>query len=238
MHFYRPLNSIKAITFDLDDTLYDNAPYMVQAVDQMMAEIQRIDGLQHCQLAEFDQVKRDILNEQPELYHDVIVWRVCTIKQFLRKQGISDSAIIERITDDAMSAFIYWRNQIEVPDDSHQILKQLAKHYPLVVITNGNAEISKIGLQMYFKFALRAGADGLSKPYPDLFWLAAKRLAIHPQHVLHIGDNLQTDVAGAINSGMLACWLNVTGQDIYHCRDASVLPHMEITHLSVLNCLL
>lgn len=238
MIFYRSLTEIKAFTFDLDDTLYDNTTCMINAEQQMMASIQRIDGLQHSHLIEFNQIKQSLLIEQPDLYHDVNIWRVCAIKQFLRSQGFHDSSFIEGITDDVMNVFLTWRNQITVPQATFDLLTNLANRFPLAVISNGNASIDKIGLQDYFQFALRAGADGFAKPFPDLFELAAKRLAIEPQHILHVGDNLQTDVMGAINGGLQACWLNIYGQDIYHCHDASVLPHLAITDLSVLNNLL
>lgn len=238
MHFYRSLNSIKALTFDLDDTLYDNTPFMVQAVDQMMITITKVDGLQNVQLVEYNQIKQDLLKEQPEIYHDVLTWRSESIRKLLRLKGIKDTTIIENITDDAMNNFVFWRNKVIVPQASLDTLAILADKYPLAVITNGNADINKIGLADYFQFSLRGGADALSKPFTDIFTLAAKQLNLPAENILHVGDNITADVQGAVNSGMQACWINITKMDIYQQPEARVLPHFEIKELSELNNLL
>lgn len=238
MHCYRSLSTIKALTFDLDDTLYDNSPFLQRAVEEMIKVIQQVDGLQQVTLAQYDQVKQDLLITAPEIYHDVVIWRHEALKRFLTLHGLTDKTQINKIADDAMERFVYWRNQIIVPDESIALLSQLADKYPLAVITNGNADINKIGLAPYFAFALRAGPDGLSKPFLPMFQLAADKLKVKPEYILHVGDNLYTDVQGAINAHLQACWLNMTDQDIYQCSLARVLPHMEITQLSELNYLL
>ncbi|WP_392561904.1 5-amino-6-(5-phospho-D-ribitylamino)uracil phosphatase YigB [Orbus sturtevantii] len=238
MHFYRSLSPIKAITFDLDDTLYDNAPFLKQAVEKMMAAVRQVDGLQDAELAEYDQVKQAILLDKPDIYHDVFAWRAESIRRFLKVKGIKDQRQINQITDQAMDNFVFWRNKVIVPEASLAILAALAETYPLAVITNGNADINQIGLQSYFKFALRGGADGLSKPFADMFKLAAKKLQLPIGSILHVGDHLYADVQGAINSGMQACWINESGIDIYQHDDATVLPHLEIKQLSELNSLL
>ena len=238
MHCYRPINPIQAITFDLDDTLYDNVPHMEQALNAMMKEIQKVDGLQQATLSEFDQIKHALTIDDPSIYHDVTRWRTKSIYQFLKVNGINDSQTINNITDNAMNAFIYWRNQISVPQASLNLLEKLAERYPLAIISNGNADVNKIGLSDYFQFSLRSGVDGLSKPYSDMFHLASHRLKINPEHILHVGDNLNTDVIGAINSGMMACWLQISHINIYQQPETRLLPHFSITDLLELKFLL
>lgn len=238
MYFYRSITTIKALTFDLDDTLYDNAPFMAQAEAALINSLAQYDGLKNTRLSDFNKVKLAVLESQPNIYHDVLVWRAEAIKQFLYINGIQDKSQQEDIIDTAMHDFIFWRNKVVVPQQAIDMLVLLSKKYPLAVITNGNAEITKIGLSDYFQFSLRAGPDGLAKPYPDMFKLAAERLAIAPQNILHIGDNLFADVIGAINGGMQACWLNTTNNNIYQHKESKVLPHIEITQLSELNNLL
>jgi HAD superfamily hydrolase (TIGR01549 family) len=62
-------------------------------------------------------------------------------------------------------------------------------------ITNGNAQPELFGLSDYFRFVLRAGPDGRSKPFADMYHLAAERLALPLGQILHVGDDLTTDVA-------------------------------------------
>lgn len=238
MHFYRSLNPVKAITFDLDDTLYDNTPFLKKAVEQMMIAVRQVDGLQDVTVAEYDKIKQDILLDEPEIYHDVLIWRAESIRRFLQFKGIKDQQQISRVTDNAMDNFVFWRNKVVVPEQSLAVLAALAEKYPLAVISNGNADINKIGLASYFKFALRGGVDGLSKPFPDMFQLAAQQLALPVESILHVGDHLYADVQGAINSGMQACWINLSDTNIYQQNEATLLPHVEINQLSELNNLL
>ncbi|MCX8660778.1 HAD-IA family hydrolase [Gilliamella sp. B2772] len=105
-------------------------------------------------------------------------------------------------------------------------------------MTNGNVDVNKIGLGDYFQFSLRGGPDGRSKPFPEIFDLAAKKLSIPNKYILHVGDNLETDVNGAINNDYLSCWINIFEQDIYHLTDARCLPHIEISRLIELDNLL
>lgn len=40
MRFYRPLGQISALTFDLDDTLYDNRPVILRTEQESLAFVQ------------------------------------------------------------------------------------------------------------------------------------------------------------------------------------------------------
>lgn len=64
-----------------------------------------------------------------------------------------------------MQNFALWRSRIEVPEATHATLKALAARYPLVAITNGNADPAQCGTDGYFQFVLRSGPDGRAKPY-------------------------------------------------------------------------
>ena len=78
----------------------------------------------------------------------------------------------------AMINFAKWRSRIDVPQQTHDTLKQLAKKWPLVAITNGNAQPELFGLGYYFEFVLRAGPHGRSKPFSDMYFLAAEKLNV------------------------------------------------------------
>ncbi|MCO6524425.1 MAG: 5-amino-6-(5-phospho-D-ribitylamino)uracil phosphatase YigB [Candidatus Schmidhempelia sp.] len=237
MYFYRSLQPIKAITFDLDDTLYDNVPIIERAESALIQKLQTVSGLANLSLIEFNQLKQQMREIDAEIYHDVVAWRIMTLQHLFTKINLPASQIDNKVQE-MMDYFTYWRHQIVVSSQTHQLLNRLAKHVPLAVITNGNVEVAKIGINHYFEFSLRGGIDGRSKPYSDTFTLAVNLLGVSPEHVLHVGDNLYTDVFGAVNAGMQACWLNLTGQDIYHQSEMQVLPHVEITNLAELENLL
>lgn len=85
---------------------------------------------------------------------------------------------------------------------------------------------------------LRAGPDGRSKPFADMYHLAAERLALPLGQILHVGDDLTTDVAGSIRCGMQACWIKPKGADLMRTADSRLLPHIEISRLASLTSLI
>jgi len=54
-----------------------------------------------------------------------------------------------------------------------------------------------------------------------MYQLAAQRLDIAPHHILHVGDDLTTDVAGSLRCGLQACWINLRQGNLMHIPDAS-----------------
>ncbi|HIH4848618.1 TPA: 5-amino-6-(5-phospho-D-ribitylamino)uracil phosphatase YigB [Morganella morganii] len=238
MRFYRPLSPVRAMTFDLDDTLYDNRPVMDKTEEEVIAFIRQYDPRFSELPADYINVFRDrIRRQQPEIFHDVSRWRLLSWRTFFLHYGYT-AARAQAGADAVMAHFAQWRSRIDVPQSTHDTLTALAAKIPLVAITNGNMEPEKCGLADYFTFILKAGPDGRAKPFCDMYRTAAQRLALPAENILHVGDNLNTDVEGALCSGMQACWLNLDGRDVYHDPETRLLPHIEITQLDSLTGLL
>ncbi|MDR0805523.1 MAG: 5-amino-6-(5-phospho-D-ribitylamino)uracil phosphatase YigB [Enterobacteriaceae bacterium] len=234
MHFYRSLGAIKALTFDLDDTLYDNRPVIerteVEVVNFMQQQFPQLAALDR---DGFNRIRRQLLEQEPDIYHDVSEWRRRSFELTLQLHGDSDSAAAEGAAQ-IMEHFCYWRSRIDVPESTHTTLSQLAERYPLVAVTNGNANPNLFGLGDYFYRILRAGPDGRAKPFGDMYLNSARQLNLAPQYLLHVGDNMITDVAGAIRHGLQACWINNHQQNLMHEPEARLLPHIEISRLDSL----
>lgn len=238
MRFYRPLHRLAAITFDLDDTLYDNRPVIKQTEQQSVAFLQNAHPeLSHFQSADFQRLRQELREQDPEIYHDVTEWRWRAIHLALSRQGLRDAQAALG-ADAAMQNFALWRSRIDVPPATHTTLQALGQRYPLVAITNGNADLAQCGLAEYFQFVLRSGPDGRAKPYQDMYQLAAKRLNVAPEQILHVGDDLTTDVAGALRAGLQACWINDRQRGLMQASDSRLLPHIEISQLASLVALL
>ncbi|PVZ86401.1 5-amino-6-(5-phospho-D-ribitylamino)uracil phosphatase YigB [Serratia sp. S1B] len=238
MHFYRPLRPLAALTFDLDDTLYDNRPVIQQAEQQSIAFLQNYHpGLSHFQSVDFYRLRQELREQDPEIYHDVTQWRWRAVHLALSRQGLRDAQASSG-ADAAMQNFALWRSCIEIPETTHTTLQALGRSYPLVAITNGNADPALCGLAGYFQFVLRSGPDGRAKPYQDMYRLAAQRLGIAPEQILHVGDDLTTDVAGALRAGLQACWVNDRQRSLMQADDSRLLPHIEISQLASLTALL
>lgn len=230
------LLKIKAITFDLDDTLYDNRPVIKLAEAQFIASLQEQLKIA-LTLDEFNQFKAQCAIEDPDIVHDVITWRMAAILNLFHSYQLNLDKKHLQIAQQAMDVFVHYRHQIDVDVKVHQLLSELKKQYRLATITNGNVEVDQIGLSPYFDFALRAGLEGKSKPEPDLFLKAQSIWQLPADSILHVGDNFATDVLGAYSSNLQTCWLCETDQveipqDQLHC------VNLKIQSILDLRCLL
>ncbi len=238
MRFYRPLAPFAAITFDLDDTLYDNHPVIEKTEKEVLCFIRQYDArFGHFEREDLHVYRQAILEREPDIYHDMTLWRRQSAELMFTHYGFNHEEAV-RGTDEIMSCFTYWRNQIPVPQSTHQTLAVLAEKIPLVAITNGNAEPAACGLAPYFAFVLKAGADGRAKPYPDMYHVAAERLNLPVYQILHVGDNLNTDVKGALYCGMQSCWINMGNKNLMQEPEGRLIPHVEISDLASLIALI
>lgn len=226
MRIYKSLSPIKALSFDLDDTLYPNADVISKAELAMQQRLRQVLGDVAYNQPEYWWQQRKLLAAvQPEVRHDVSRWRLLALEQGLAAQGFSRCEAGE-IAELAMIAFLEARTDIQLPVSIRPLLQQLAAAFPLVAITNGNADIQQMGIGDLFQFALRAGPDGRMKPFPDMFLNAARRLQVAPAEILHIGDHVKSDVVGALHAGCQSAWLNLTPGSV---RTLKTLPHLEIS---------
>ena len=238
MRFYRPTGLISALTFDLDDTLYDNRQVILRTEHESLRFVQQYHpALNALENTDLHRIRQSLRETEPDIYHDVTEWRRRAVERAMLDVGLTaDDAVAG--AEAAMQNFASWRSRVDVPQETHDTLAQLAKKWPLVAITNGNAQPELFGLDVYFKFVLRAGPDGRSKPFNDMYHLAAERLELPLAEILHVGDDLTTDVAGAIRCGMQACWIKPEGTDLLTAVDSRLLPHLEISRLASLTTLI
>uniref|UniRef100_UPI002AB0AEED HAD family hydrolase n=1 Tax=Pseudomonas paraveronii TaxID=3040598 RepID=UPI002AB0AEED len=116
------------------------------------------------------------------------------------------------MADVCFEAFIHARHQLSVFPDAEPMLKALRQHFLLGGITNGNADVQRVGLADYFPFALRAEDIGIAKPDARLFHEALQRGGVDASAAVHVGDHPGDDIAGAQQAGLRAVWFNPTGK--------------------------
>ncbi|HEH9427223.1 TPA: HAD-IA family hydrolase [Aeromonas sobria] len=235
MHFYRRWQPVAAISFDLDDTLYDNGPAIVRAEQWMLGHL-RSEYLATAMLDKprWLELKRSVLKDMPELYHDVSLARQQTIRAAMVAGGMADQQA-SREAEQVFAAFLVERSKIEVSEATHKLLANLAERYPLVVITNGNLDLAQAGLDRYFTLICKAGAGTRMKPAADMFEQTRSALKLPPEQILHVGDHPETDVLGARLHGFRAAWLNERQQPWHSVQ---LLPDVEINGLEGLAGLL
>jgi putative hydrolase of the HAD superfamily len=103
------------------------------------------------------------------------------------------------------------RNSVELYPDALPALEQLRTMRPVASLTNGNADLERIGLHMHFAHQISARDIGVAKPDARIFLAAAERLGVAPEQILHIGDDPELDVVGARDAGLRTAWINRAG---------------------------
>lgn len=231
MQFFKALRPVQILSFDLDDTLYDNAPILVAAEQAMLKKLHQTAPVTQQTDSDFwRQHRLQLLRQQPEFYHDVSLWRQQGLIKGLQHLGVADDEVFS-IAEQAFHSFIQVRCNVTIDPAIKSLLQQLSKRYRLIAITNGNASLDGMQLNNLFEFSLSAGKDGRMKPYPDLFLKAARQLQVKSEQILHIGDSYQADVTGALGAGCQAAWLD------HHNSSVKLLPHIRLTHLQQLRML-
>ncbi|NOU52990.1 HAD-IA family hydrolase [Pseudoalteromonas sp. JBTF-M23] len=207
MRFNRAIGKIKVLSFDLDDTLYDNHPIIASALRAQADYLRQLPCWPHQDNRFWMACRNQALKENPDLLHDVTLWRQRALYLGLLECGLTHEDALEH-AQNAYAAFAQARSQISVCPSVIKLLNDLKQRYTLIAITNGNADVEQFNLAGMFSLVLQAGKDGRSKPFRDLFDNAVNQLNILPTQLLHIGDSLDTDVQGANNAHCRSVWLN------------------------------
>ena len=190
---------------DLDDTLWDVMPVILRAeaaLEAWFAEhYPRIP--EQFPRARNAELRAEIVSRHADRAHDLT---------FLRKQTIAAMATAAgydaAISDTAFEVFNEHRNRLELFPDARPALEKLASRYCLVAVTNGNADLDRIGIADLFDAFVSARTAGAAKPDPRIF-SAAVQAGGHPaDRTLHVGDHPEHDVVGAREAGLCSAWVN------------------------------
>ncbi len=204
--------TIRLLTFDLDDTLWEFAPVLVRAEAITYAWLKQhapaVTARFSCE--ELRAMRLRLAREQPELAHRVTDLRVRGLHSAMQLAGIADHHI-EALVEQAFAAFLHARHDIELFDDAELVLLDLKNRFRIGAITNGNFDIARAGLDRFFEFSVSAEKFARAKPHPEPFLHALALTRCEPHECIHIGDDAENDVRGAQRVGMHTIWFNRTG---------------------------
>lgn len=219
---------VRAITLDLDDTLWPIAPVVLRAETVLGQWLRRHAPrtAERFPLEAMRALRDEVAREHPHLAHDFTRQRLIALERMLTAAG-DDVALAQP----AFEAFFAARCDVVHYDDTVDALDRLAARVPLAALSNGNADLVRIGLMDRFAFQLGAREHGAAKPDPSIFHAACARLDVPLAHVLHVGDDIEMDVVGAHRAGLRSCWINRDGRTWPH---AALRPDLEFTDLAAL----
>lgn len=228
------LGRIRAISLDLDDTLWPVAPVIAHAEQQLQrwldAHAPATAALARDAAAR-QQAREQVLRSHPGQRHDLGFMRRESLRTLLLRAG-EPAALAEP----AFATFFAARQQVRLYDDALPALARLRSRFRLVALSNGNADVHRVGLGTHFHAALGAAALGFGKPDPRSFAAAAQAAGVAPHELLHVGDDAALDAAGALASGLQAAWLNRAGTA--WPAELGCAPHASVADLLALCALL
>lgn len=232
MIFYRPVTQVNAMTFDLDDTLYDNMPYIYQA-EQALTDYIAAHYPDAAKLTKSAWMghKQQALADEPNIKYDMGKLRLATLRLGLAASGYV-GAELDAAAQECFTYFYQQRSNFTVAPAYCEVLEQLAQAMPLVAITNGNVDVNAIGLGQYFTHVYHANIDNRAKPHADMFDKAQQALALPSRQILHVGDNLVNDVLGAYHNGFKSAWYAADRPMLLRQEPTRCLPDVQLTQFS------
>ncbi|HEY3784597.1 MAG TPA: HAD family hydrolase [Steroidobacteraceae bacterium] len=201
-------DSIRAVAFDLDNTLWEVEPVIVRAEALWLEWIR-----EHCpriperlSLQDMRIARQELAAREPHNAHDFTYLRIASLAQHARECGY-EAQIAER----AFEVFFAARNELDFYPDVRPGLDRLRTRFGLATLSNGNADLGRIGLADYFTVSLNARGIGAAKPDRRCFEQLVGALQLRQQEVLYVGDDPLLDVEAARVSGLRTAWMDRTG---------------------------
>lgn len=226
------MNDIRTITIDLDDTLWEIHPVLRRAEARLyewMSEhyprITEMFGPEELQL-----LRKEVLDEFRDQLHDLTLIRRTVLARLGEAAGYGDSHV-----DAAFEVFYEARNDVTLFPGVRSALAKLRRRFVLVAVTNGNADLERIGIRDLFDDVVSAAMTGAAKPARRIFDAAVEAGGASARQTLHVGDDPLRDVHGARDAGLRSVWVNRNGAewpDEYHA------PDIEVQHIGELDAVL
>jgi 2-haloalkanoic acid dehalogenase type II len=217
---------IKAVTFDADGTLWDFERVMREsltlALDALRSHAPREAGT--LSVDDLIRIRDRVASDDSMLgaTHEQI--RLVAFERTLEEIELCDSNLAARLND------LYMRHRfggIRPFDDVAPTLDALAG-YRLGILSNGNSYPDRCGLPDRFQFTVFAHDHGGKKPDRHLFELAVRLAGCQPEEIVHVGDSLKEDVAGAQSLGIRTAWINRTRRP----NETDIRPDFELHSLT------
>ena len=197
--------SIKVLSFDLDDTLWPCKPTIIRAEKRLFQWLSKHVPVitENYDIYQLRDKRRSLLKQYPQLAHDLTQLRIDSFERLSSEFDLENDWV-----QTAFDVFYEARQQVTLFDDVAPVLDELKQNFQLVSLTNGNADPIKTGVDRWFDFSLNSATIGKLKSEPDIYQRVQELAQIDAQQMVHIGDDPVNDVSGAKQAGVFAVWLN------------------------------
>jgi len=196
---------LKVLSFDLDDTFWDCAPAIAHAERSLYRwhkkNTPRI--VQHHDEASLLAFRVQVRQRNPGLCGCVTAMRLQGLRELLEEFSYP-----AEWAEEAFEVFYRARSQVVLYSGVIDLLEELGTRYALAAITNGNADLDRIGIAHYFDRIYAADLEMKAKPDADMFRRCTEHFKVNSAQIMHIGDNPVADIHGGIIAGVQTLWFN------------------------------
>ncbi len=186
--------SLKAVLFDMDNTLFDFVAAKLEACREILSFIWKGDG-----------------TEEPSILFRYFLRGVYGFEDYENIQDYMQERNVFTAQGYRKCCEIYEREKLQnlklypAVADTLDRLKKLG--LKLVIITDADsyhalARLTRVGLLNYFDLVVAADMTGTKKPDPEHFLFALESLRIKPGETLVVGDNIKRDIVPARKLGL------------------------------------
>lgn len=219
--------AIKLLTFDLDNTLWEVEAIVTRAEKVMRAWIRQHhpEFVQAFDFRHFIALREAVLRDRLDIAHDFTALRLEVLRRAFAGAGYAP-ADVELAAQGAFEEYFRERNVVEYFPGALEALRELREDFEIYALSNGNADIGRIGLGHIFSRHFSAISVGAAKPDPRMYHAAIAAAGVSPWEVIHIGDHPEQDVVAAAAVGMRTVWVNFGGLE----WPALPTPDAELRH--------
>jgi putative hydrolase of the HAD superfamily len=195
------MNNIKAIIFDLDNTILDRTStfknFTVSFVEMYFDHLDSTEEI----LERIILLDQDGYKDKQELFSELLgelPWKV--------KPPVNE--LLDYYSKE------YVKNAV-LMDQAREVIQHIRKrNYKTGLITNGktliqHGKVDQLGIRDDFDFVIVSEEAGFKKPDPRIFEMAIRKLDLKPDECIYIGDHPSNDIEGAANIGMQTIWMKV-----------------------------
>lgn len=226
--------NISVISFDGDMTLWDFLKVMRHSLKKTLTELQKHVPTQRALQLSIDEmiyIRNQFAEEAKGKIWNLEDIRKQAFERTLEYVGYPDKKLAEHLNG------IYLKHRfedIELYPDVIPTFDLLSPHFKLGLLSNGNTYPERCGLEDRFAFVVFSQDVQVEKPDPRIFEITAQQADCELSQMLHVGDSLVNDVAGAQNVGATSVWLNREGVT----NDTEIQPDYEVNSLTEIPAIL
>jgi 2-haloacid dehalogenase len=230
----------EAILIDADDTLFDFHRAEFFALERTFAD-HRLQIPVDSFITKFREINAAVWREYETGQSTSAVIRTKRFIQLLRYLGLDGNPAVD--PQSVSDSFIqHLAEAAFLVEGALELLETLRGSVPLILLTNGvsvvqRSRLAAANIEDYFRGIVISEEVGVQKPDPEVFRIALEHATgnhgvatgrIAPNRAIMIGDNLHSDIQGALTSGLDACWFNIRGGT----NEGDVRPTYTVTSLA------